>query len=77
VACLTHLLGKLWQDDFTNIVPQLGLELETTLAIEQEILGKPSPIFPKLFIKLSMIKYLSRTLSNESTHWVFTHGLEP
>jgi len=30
----THLLGKLRQDDFTNIVPQLGLELETALAVE-------------------------------------------
>jgi len=33
-AYQTHLLGKLRQDDFTNIVPQLGLELETALAVK-------------------------------------------
>lgn len=31
---ITNLFDDLWEDDFTNIVPQFRFELETALVVE-------------------------------------------
>ena len=39
-----YLLDNARQNDFTNVHPQVGLELETALAVEQQVLREASPI---------------------------------
>jgi len=43
----------LWQNNLSNVVPELGFELEAALAVEEEIFGKAGPILTKSFVKLN------------------------
>jgi len=47
---VADLVNERGYDDFPDITPQIGLELQASLAIAQQILGEPSPVLPEALI---------------------------
>jgi hypothetical protein len=41
------------QNNLSDVVPELGFELEAALAVEEEVFGEPGPILTKSFVKLN------------------------
>lgn len=46
------LLNELGHDDSANVVPQLGLELEGTFGVEEEVLGETGPVVAEALVEL-------------------------
>jgi len=40
----TYPINDTWQDDLADIIPEFGLELEISLAIEQHVLREACPV---------------------------------
>jgi hypothetical protein len=49
---ISDLLNESRHNDATDVVPELGLELERTLGVEEKVLSETSPVVAKALVEL-------------------------